>query len=146
MLVTNMGWIKPLFLPSPQAVFQQFVEYITGTANDKPLWQHFLASMLRVAAPSGWPADGRAGGHRDGHEPRGARHLRPADRVLPPAAAAELPAADHHLVRHRRAAQGAAHLPELLRAAGAGRALGHEERVARSRSTPPIRWAPATTR
>ena len=48
-LVTNMGWIKPLFLPSPQAVFQQFYEYLTGTANDKPLWQHFLASVLRVS-------------------------------------------------------------------------------------------------
>jgi taurine transport system permease protein len=47
-VVTNMGWIKPLFLPSPQAVFKQFVEYVTGTANDKPLWEHFVASMLRV--------------------------------------------------------------------------------------------------
>jgi taurine transport system permease protein len=47
-LVTNMHWVKPLFLPTPQAVFQQFVEYLTGTANDKPLWQHFLASMFRV--------------------------------------------------------------------------------------------------
>lgn len=47
-LITNMGWIKPIFLPSPQAVFQQFYEYLTGQANDKPLWQHFLASMLRV--------------------------------------------------------------------------------------------------
>lgn len=47
-LVTNIGWIKPLFLPSPQAVFQQFYEYLTGQANDKPLWQHFMASMFRV--------------------------------------------------------------------------------------------------
>jgi taurine transport system permease protein len=47
-IVTNMGWVKPLFLPSPQAVMQQFYEYVTGQANDKPLWQHFLASMLRV--------------------------------------------------------------------------------------------------
>ncbi|WP_326535156.1 ABC transporter permease subunit [Pseudorhodoferax sp.] len=47
-LVTNMGWVKPLFLPTPQAVFQQFYEYLTGQANDKPLWQHFLASMFRV--------------------------------------------------------------------------------------------------
>lgn len=47
-LVTNTGWVKPLFLPSPQSVFQQFVEYLTGTANDKPLWQHFAASMFRV--------------------------------------------------------------------------------------------------
>ncbi|MCW8165897.1 ABC transporter permease subunit [Verminephrobacter aporrectodeae] len=47
-VVTNIGWIKPLFLPSPRAVFQQFYEYLTGQANDKPLWQHFLASMFRV--------------------------------------------------------------------------------------------------
>ncbi len=47
-VVSNMGWIKPLFLPSPQAVFQQFMEYLTGQANDKPLWEHFAASMLRV--------------------------------------------------------------------------------------------------
>ena len=45
---TNLGWIKPLFLPSPQAVFAQFYDYLMGQANDKPLWQHFLASMLRV--------------------------------------------------------------------------------------------------
>ena len=48
-VITNAGWIKPLFLPSPQAVFQQFMEYLTGAANDKPLWQHFLASILRVS-------------------------------------------------------------------------------------------------
>ena len=47
-VVTAMGWVKPLFLPSPQAVFQQFHEYLTGAANDKPLWQHFAASMFRV--------------------------------------------------------------------------------------------------
>ena len=49
-LIANLGWIKPLFLPSPQAVFLQFYEYLTGSANDKPLWQHFLASVLRVTA------------------------------------------------------------------------------------------------
>ena len=47
-LITNLGLIKPLFLPSPQAVFQQFHEYLTGAANDKPLWEHFVASMFRV--------------------------------------------------------------------------------------------------
>ncbi len=47
-LVTHMGWIKPLFLPKPQAVFEQFVEYLTGAANDKPLWEHFTASIFRV--------------------------------------------------------------------------------------------------
>jgi taurine transport system permease protein len=46
--ITNLGLIKPLFLPSPQAVWLQFYEYLTGAANDKPLWQHFLASILRV--------------------------------------------------------------------------------------------------
>jgi taurine transport system permease protein len=49
-VVTNAGWIKPLFLPSPQAVGLQFWEYVTGVANDKPLWQHFVASMGRVFA------------------------------------------------------------------------------------------------
>jgi taurine transport system permease protein len=47
-VVTNAGWVKPLFLPSPQAVFRQFLEYVDGTANDKPLWQHAAASLLRV--------------------------------------------------------------------------------------------------
>jgi taurine transport system permease protein len=46
--VTAMGWIKPLFLPSPQAVFQQFSDYLTGRANDRPLWDHLIASVLRV--------------------------------------------------------------------------------------------------
>ena len=54
--VTNLGWVKPIFLPTPQAVFQQFYEYLTGQANDKPLWQHFLASMFRVFRPSCSPA------------------------------------------------------------------------------------------
>ncbi|MCW5263042.1 ABC transporter permease subunit [Verminephrobacter eiseniae] len=47
-IVTNTGRVSPLFLPTPQAVFAQFCQYLTGQANDKPLWQHFLASMLRV--------------------------------------------------------------------------------------------------
>ncbi|HEY9065412.1 MAG TPA: ABC transporter permease subunit [Burkholderiaceae bacterium] len=51
--VTNLGWVKPLFLPTPQAVFQQFHDYLTGQANDKPLWQHFAASMFRVFSAFG---------------------------------------------------------------------------------------------
>jgi len=47
--VTNLGLIKPLFLPSPQAVWLQFYEYLTGTANDKPLWEHLVYSVLRVS-------------------------------------------------------------------------------------------------
>ena len=49
-LVSNAGWVKPLFLPTPQTVFKVFLEYLNGTANDKPLWEHFVASILRVAA------------------------------------------------------------------------------------------------
>jgi taurine transport system permease protein len=49
-VVTNLGWVKPLFLPSPQAVWQQFHDYVLGTANDKPLWMHLTASVLRVTA------------------------------------------------------------------------------------------------
>jgi taurine transport system permease protein len=47
-IATNYGWIKPIFLPSPQATYLQFYEYLTGIANDRPLWEHFAASMLRV--------------------------------------------------------------------------------------------------
>ncbi len=47
-VATNAGWIRSLFLPTPQAVLAQFVEYLDGTANDRPLWEHFAWSMLRV--------------------------------------------------------------------------------------------------
>jgi taurine transport system permease protein len=52
-VVTNAGWVKPLFLPSPQAVWLQFTEYLNGRANDKPLWQHAAASLLRVFSAFG---------------------------------------------------------------------------------------------
>ena len=49
-VATNAGWIKPLFLPKPQTVAQQFYDYLVGNVNRKPLWDHFVASVLRVAA------------------------------------------------------------------------------------------------
>ncbi len=49
-IVTEAGWVKPLFLPSPQSVWQQFVLYASGQANDQPLWQHLSASLLRVVS------------------------------------------------------------------------------------------------
>ncbi len=48
--VTELGWIRPLFLPSPRAVWAQFVAYLTGAANDQPLWRHFASSLLREFA------------------------------------------------------------------------------------------------
>jgi len=47
-VATNAGWVKPLFLPSPQAVVTQLVNYVAGRANDKPLWQHLASSFARV--------------------------------------------------------------------------------------------------
>jgi hypothetical protein len=44
-VATNLGWIRPLFLPTPQSVFQQFHEYLLGLANDKPLLEHLAASI-----------------------------------------------------------------------------------------------------
>ncbi len=46
--ISAAGWVKPLFLPSPVAVAEQFYQYLTGQANDQPLWDHFAASMSRV--------------------------------------------------------------------------------------------------
>ncbi len=47
-LVTNLGMVKPLFLPSPQAVWAQFWAYLTGQANDDSLLDHFKWSLFRV--------------------------------------------------------------------------------------------------
>ena len=90
--------------------------------------------------------DGDPDRHRDGHVARGARHLRSAARVLPAAAAAGLPAADHHLVRHRRAAQGPADLPVAASRRWRWPRAPACAAPRRSRSMPPIPWARATCR
>ncbi|OZI60894.1 ABC transporter permease subunit [Bordetella genomosp. 11] len=47
-LVTNTGMVKPLFLPSPQAVYQKFIQAsVDGVANST-LWEHTQASLSRV--------------------------------------------------------------------------------------------------
>ena len=66
--------------------------------------------------------------HRDGRVAHRARHLRSADRVLPAAAAARLPAAHRDLVRHRRDREDRADLPRVLRAARNGGARGRAQR------------------
>ena len=47
-LVTGMGWVKPLFLPSPFAVYDKFVVAMTEGVANSTLLQHTLASLGRV--------------------------------------------------------------------------------------------------
>ncbi|AOB31502.1 taurine ABC transporter permease [Bordetella sp. H567] len=47
-LLTNTGLVKPLFLPSPQAVYEKFIQAsVDGVANST-LWEHTQASLSRV--------------------------------------------------------------------------------------------------
>lgn len=48
LLVTNLGWIKPLFLPSPQAVFAKFIEVSTEGFANATLLEHTATSLYRV--------------------------------------------------------------------------------------------------
>ena len=47
-LVTDSGWVKPLFLPSPLAVWDKFVLALTEGVSNSTLIQHTLASLARV--------------------------------------------------------------------------------------------------
>jgi taurine transport system permease protein len=47
-VVTNAGLVKPLFLPSPQAVFEKFIDVSVHGFSNSTLWQHTLASLYRV--------------------------------------------------------------------------------------------------
>ena len=48
LLVTEMGWVKPLFLPSPLAVWDKFMVAMTEGVSNSTLTQHTLASLGRV--------------------------------------------------------------------------------------------------
>lgn len=48
LLITEMGWVKPLFLPSPLAVWDKFVIAMTEGVSNSTLIQHTLASLGRV--------------------------------------------------------------------------------------------------
>jgi len=50
---TNLGWIKPLFLPSPQATFQQFYEYLSEYV---PCFYSIFLGLLDCH--SSWNRDG----------------------------------------------------------------------------------------
>jgi taurine transport system permease protein len=47
-VATNLHWIKPLFLPSPQAVYQKFLYVATEGFANSTLAQHTGISLLRV--------------------------------------------------------------------------------------------------
>jgi taurine transport system permease protein len=47
-VITNAGWIKPLFLPTPQAVWGKFVIAATEGVSNSTLWQHTVASLTRI--------------------------------------------------------------------------------------------------
>lgn len=48
LLVTEMGWIKPLFVPSPRAVFNTFITTATDGFAGATLLEHTWVSFLRV--------------------------------------------------------------------------------------------------
>ena len=47
-LITNMGWVKPLFLPSPEAVITRFFTITAEEFAGATLWEHALWSLYRV--------------------------------------------------------------------------------------------------
>lgn len=47
-LVTSMGWVKPIFLPSPAATFDKFMVALTDGVANSTLLEHTLASLGRV--------------------------------------------------------------------------------------------------
>ncbi|MGL6211229.1 MAG: ABC transporter permease subunit [Paracoccaceae bacterium] len=47
-LVTTMGWVKPLFLPSPQAVLGKFVQVWNEGFTNTPFLEHVGVSAARV--------------------------------------------------------------------------------------------------
>lgn len=46
--ITSFGWIKPLFLPSPAAVYNKFMLAMTEGVANSTLVEHTLASLARV--------------------------------------------------------------------------------------------------
>src|SRR6476620_10477923 len=49
-IATELGWVKPLFLPKPQAIWLAFQQAVAGDLDNHTLWVHFLWSMYRVFA------------------------------------------------------------------------------------------------
>ena len=47
-LVTAMGWVKPLFVPSPAAIFMKFLDIVNNGFTGTPFLEHVLISTGRV--------------------------------------------------------------------------------------------------
>jgi len=47
-LVTYLGWVKPLFVPSPYSVVQKFIDTWNTGFTGTPLWEHIAISTGRV--------------------------------------------------------------------------------------------------
>ena len=47
-VASHFGWIKPLFLPKPEAIWGAFHEAADGNLDGHPLWVHFGWSLARV--------------------------------------------------------------------------------------------------
>jgi taurine transport system permease protein len=47
-LITALGWVKPLFVPSPQSIFIKFLSVWKEGFTGSPLWMHMLISACRV--------------------------------------------------------------------------------------------------
>lgn len=46
--ITALGWVKPLFVPSPQSIIIKFVDVLNNGFTNTPLWEHALISTARV--------------------------------------------------------------------------------------------------
>lgn len=46
--ITGMGWVRPLFLPSPFAVYGKFITAMTDGVANSTLTEHTMASLMRV--------------------------------------------------------------------------------------------------
>ena len=47
-LITALGWVKPLFVPSPQSILIKFLSVWKEGFTGSPLWMHILISACRV--------------------------------------------------------------------------------------------------
>ena len=47
-LITALGWVKPLFVPSPQSIVIKFLSVWKEGFTGSPLWMHTLISAFRV--------------------------------------------------------------------------------------------------